>query len=103
MESFEIDLDGQTRRIKVVKDLCGHSIEPYLIHGEKSVPCIAVEDNTKMEEGEVFAIETFGTTGKGKVRERGETSHFMIEKNMFGKSNLFKSRKTRSLLAHIKQ
>lgn len=30
-----------------------------------------------MEEGEIYAIETFGTTGKGYVREDGECSHFM--------------------------
>jgi len=32
-----------------------------------------------MEEGEIFAIETFGSTGKGIVREDGECSHYMRE------------------------
>lgn len=27
------------------------------------------EDQTKMEEGEYFAIETFGSTGRGRVVE----------------------------------
>merc|ERR1712216_265832 len=31
----------------------------------------------KMEEGEFFAIETFGSTGKGYVREDLECSHYM--------------------------
>lgn len=30
-----------------------------------------------MEEGEVYAIETFGSTGKGLVLEDGECSHYM--------------------------
>jgi len=30
-----------------------------------------------MEEGEFFAIETFGSTGKGYVREDLECSHYM--------------------------
>ncbi len=30
-----------------------------------------------MEEGEFFAIETFGTTGKGYVREVGVARHAM--------------------------
>ena len=30
-----------------------------------------------MKEGEIYAIETFGTTGKGYVREDGECSHYM--------------------------
>ena len=29
-----------------------------------------------MEEGEYFAIETFGSTGRGKVIEQGEVSHY---------------------------
>lgn len=31
-----------------------------------------------MEEGEVFAIETFGTTGRGYVAEVGDCSHFAL-------------------------
>ena len=27
------------------------------------------DDNTKMEEGEYFAIETFGSTGRGRIVE----------------------------------
>ncbi len=34
-----------------------------------------------MEEGEIYAIETFGSTGKGYVHEDGECSHFMKEYN----------------------
>lgn len=34
---------------------------------------------TKMEEGEIYAIETFGSTGKGYVHEDGECSHYMRE------------------------
>lgn len=30
-----------------------------------------------MEEGEIYAIETFGSTGKGYVHEDGECSHYM--------------------------
>ena len=32
-----------------------------------------------MEEGEIYAIETFGTTGKGYVNEDFECSHYMKE------------------------
>jgi methionyl aminopeptidase len=30
-----------------------------------------------MEEGEVYAIETFGTTGKGYVMDQPDCSHYM--------------------------
>jgi methionine aminopeptidase len=37
------------------------------VEGEagKSVPIVKGGEGTKMEEGEFFAIETFGSTGKG--------------------------------------
>ena len=45
----------------------GHSIAPYQIHAGKSVPIVRGGETTKMEEGEFYAIETFGSTGKGYV------------------------------------
>ena len=44
----------------------------------ESVPIVkGGENSTKMEEGELFAIETFGSTGKGYVKEDLECSHYM--------------------------
>ncbi len=54
----------------------GHSIAPYQIHAGKSVPIVkGGEQGIKMEEGEVFAIETFGSTGRGYVVEDMECRH----------------------------
>lgn len=55
--------------VKVIENLSGHSINRYQIHGGKSVCLVKNEDQTKMEEGEYFAIETFGSTGRGRVIE----------------------------------
>lgn len=77
MESYEIELDGKTFQVKSIRNLNGHSIGPYRIHGGKSVPIVKGGEATKMEEGEFFAIETFGSTGKGYVREDLEVSHYM--------------------------
>ncbi|KAI9813890.1 MAG: Methionine aminopeptidase 2 [Phylliscum demangeonii] len=76
MESYEVEIRGTTFPVKAVRNLNGHSIEPYSIHGLKSVPIVKGGDQTKMEEGETFAIETFGSTGRGFVREDMETSHY---------------------------
>ncbi|KAK4121345.1 peptidase M24A, methionine aminopeptidase [Parathielavia appendiculata] len=76
MESYEVEIDGTTYPVKPIRNLNGHSILPYNIHGTKSVPIVKSNDSTKMEEGDVFAIETFGSTGEGKVREEGEVSHY---------------------------
>ena len=43
----------------------GHSIDPYRIHAGKSVPIVRGGVQTKMEEGEYYVIETFGSTGEG--------------------------------------
>ncbi|KAJ5546761.1 hypothetical protein N7494_004346 [Penicillium frequentans] len=69
MESYEVEIRGQTYPVKAVRDLSGHNIAQYQIHGGKSIPFVKTKDQTKMEEGEVFAIETFGSTGRGKTRD----------------------------------
>jgi methionyl aminopeptidase len=77
MESYEVELDGKTHQVKSICNLNGHSIGPYQIHAGKSVPIVKGGEATKMEEGEFFAIETFGSTGRGYVREDLEVSHYM--------------------------
>ena len=62
--------------VKPIANLSGHSINQYQIHGGKSVQLVKNNDQTKMEEGEYFAIETFGSTGRGHVVEAGECSHY---------------------------
>ena len=69
MESYEVELKGQPFPVKAIRNLNGHDIIQYSIHGGKSVPIVKSNDQTKMEEGEIFAIETFGSTGKGYVRD----------------------------------
>ena len=56
--------------MKAIENLSGHSINTYHIHGGKSILLVKNEDQTKMEEGEYFAIETFGSTGRGRIVEQ---------------------------------
>ncbi|KAJ5714115.1 uncharacterized protein N7483_011296 [Penicillium malachiteum] len=67
MESYEVEIRGQTYPVKAVRDLSGHNIRQYQIHGGKSIPFVRTKNQTKMEEGEVFAVETFGSTGRGRT------------------------------------
>lgn len=78
MESYECEINGTTYPIKSIRNLTGHTILPYNIHGGKSVPIVKSSDTTKMEEGDVFAIETFGSTGNGYVHDQGEVSHYAL-------------------------
>ncbi|KAE9409123.1 peptidase M24A, methionine aminopeptidase [Gymnopus androsaceus JB14] len=82
MESYEVEVGGKVfpdsliNISKTIQNLSGHSIGLYNIHAGKSVMLIKNDDPTKMEEGETFAIETFGSTGRGRVVESGDCSHY---------------------------
>ncbi len=79
IESKEIEIDGKVLNIKSIYDLSGHNIAPYIIHVNKAVPNIKINYNERMTEGEVFAIETFPTTGNGKIINDIFCNHYMIE------------------------
>ncbi|KAI0081102.1 methionine aminopeptidase 2-like protein [Panus rudis PR-1116 ss-1] len=76
MESYEVEIDGKLIPVKPIENLSGHDIHRYKIHGGKSIMLVKNDDPTKMEEGEYFAVETFGSTGRGRVVEEGEVSHY---------------------------
>jgi|TARA_B110000967_G_scaffold206463_2_gene253272 methionyl aminopeptidase len=65
MESHTVEINGKEFDVKCCRNLNGHSIAPYQIHAGKSVPIVRGGETTRMEEGEFYAIETFGSTGKG--------------------------------------
>ena len=69
MESYEVEIRGKSIPVKAVRSITGHDIKPYRIHAGKSIPFVRNNDQTKMEDGEVFAIETFGTTGRGYLHD----------------------------------
>lgn len=77
IESYEITLDGKTTEIKPVRNLNGHNMGLYQIHAGKSVPIVKNDEQTVMEEGEFYAIETFASNGKGQVTEDLDCSHYM--------------------------
>lgn len=63
--------------VKPIENLSGHSINKYQIHGGKSVMLVKNNDQTKMEEGDYFAIETFGSTGRGRIVESVSGRHLI--------------------------
>ncbi|XP_043267627.1 methionine aminopeptidase 2 isoform X2 [Venturia canescens] len=77
MESYEVEIDGKTYQVKSIRNLNGHSISPYRIHAGKTVPIVRGGEATRMEENEFYAIETFGSTGKGIVHDDSDCSHYM--------------------------
>ena len=99
MESFEVEIGGKIYPVKSVRNLNGHLIGQYHIHAGKSVPIVKNNDNTLMKEGEMYAIETFGSTGKGYVNEDMECSHYM--KDYDAKQIAIRNPKAKQLLSYI--
>ncbi|WXG43319.1 MAG: type II methionyl aminopeptidase [Promethearchaeati archaeon SRVP18_Atabeyarchaeia-1] len=54
---------------KPVKELTGHLLEQYEVHGPKIIPSVGSAGSSKLEEGEFYAVETFATNGSGSIHE----------------------------------
>lgn len=54
---------------KPIKQLTGHQLKEYELHGEKQVPCVGGKSEVLVEEGEVYAVETFASTGSGNITD----------------------------------
>ncbi|TFF84739.1 type II methionyl aminopeptidase [Candidatus Thorarchaeota archaeon] len=54
---------------KPVRQLSGHQLKEYELHSEKQVPCVSGKSEVLVEEGEVYAVETFASTGSGNVSD----------------------------------
>ncbi len=61
-----------------IRDLSGHQLDEYILHGSKNLPNIAVPHGSILEEGEAYALETFATTGTGSAHETGQYYIFSL-------------------------
>lgn len=62
----------ERRGYRPVSNLTGHGLGRYVLHQSPTIPNIAVNGGVVLEEGMVFAIEPFATTGSGHVREKAK-------------------------------
>lgn len=103
IESYEIELNQKVYPIKAISNLRGHSIQKYVIHGGKCVPIVKQSSEVDiMEEGELFAIETFASTGRGYVTSGNECSHYMRNINKKSAAGL-RLTSSQNLLAAINE
>ncbi len=63
---------------KPIKNLSGHKVDRYILHSYISIPNFNNNDQTKLEEGMVIAIEPFATTGIGLVKEGKPSSNYRL-------------------------
>jgi methionyl aminopeptidase len=92
IESYELE-NGTP--IKAVNGLGGHNILPYKVHGGKLILSCPHECqlNMKMEENEVYAVETFASTGYGEISqlELKQCNHWMLNDNLSIKNKTLKN------------
>ncbi|MFW9901598.1 MAG: type II methionyl aminopeptidase [Candidatus Thorarchaeota archaeon] len=50
-----------------IRELGGHQIERWTVHGKKSLPELGSQGGDIMEVGDVFSIEIFASTGEGSI------------------------------------
>ncbi len=55
-----------------IKDLSGHKIEPWQVHAAKEIPNVPMPTGPKFEEGEIFALECFASTGTGQIHRSSQ-------------------------------
>ena len=114
--SYEVDMGGAMMPIKPVKGIGGHNIGHYSIHDGKlilSEPDYELQGDQRMKEDEIYAIETYATTGMGIMTQNSEMNactHFMAadkadidnnraitkrDKKMFARTDLYRWLQTR--------
>jgi methionyl aminopeptidase len=64
-----IQQEIESRGYRPVANLTGHGLERFSLHTPPTIPNIGIKGGALIEEGMVFAIEPFATTGSGHVSE----------------------------------
>jgi methionyl aminopeptidase len=65
-----IQQEIESRGFRPVANLTGHGLARYQIHTPPTIPNLWFQDGSALEEGMVFAIEPFASTGSGRVTEK---------------------------------
>jgi methionyl aminopeptidase len=60
----------ESRGYRPISNLTGHGLDRYVLHRSPTIPNVGINGGTVLEEGMVFAIEPFATTGSGHVTEK---------------------------------
>ena len=61
-----------------VRNLTGHGLGRWKVHTPPQIPNYGERGGGVLEEGMVFAIEPFASTGRGYIREEGKAEVFMM-------------------------
>src|SRR5512136_1688542 len=65
-----IQKEIECRGYRPISNLTGHGLDRYILHRSPTIPNVGISGGVILEEGMVFAIEPFATTGSGHVGEK---------------------------------
>lgn len=71
-----IQLQIEQRGYHPIANLTGHGLDQYVIHCPPNIPNVGISGGAVLQEGMVFAIEPFASTGSGRVSERKRVEIF---------------------------
>ncbi|MBS3112117.1 type II methionyl aminopeptidase [Candidatus Woesearchaeota archaeon] len=77
-----IEETAKSYGFKVITNLSGHNLKPYIIHGGITIPNYNNGDKTKLKNNEVIAIEPFLIeNGSGLIKEGKSSSIYRLDSN----------------------
>ncbi len=82
-----------------IKELGGHQIERWIVHGKKALPELGNQKGDIMDEGDVFAVEIFASTGEGSVHLTNNS--FIYELNPYSGRVPLRRKTSKQILGHI--
>ncbi|MBS3123707.1 type II methionyl aminopeptidase [Candidatus Woesearchaeota archaeon] len=89
--------EAEAMGFTTVTNLCGHTLNRYVVHGGVSIPTFNNKDKRELQEDWQIAIEPFITAGHGLVKEKGQSTVFMV-----GKEQGVRSPYARKILDQVK-
>ncbi len=82
-----------------VRELGGHQIERWTVHGKKRLPELGSQGGDVMEAGEVFSIEIFASTGEGSVHNT--QSSYIYEINPYSGRVPLRRKTSKQILGYV--
>ena len=82
-----------------IRELGGHQIERWTVHGKKQLPELGSQGGDTMEEGDVFAVEIFASTGEGSIHNTNYS--YIYELNPYVGRVPLRRKTSKQLLGHI--
>ena len=82
-----------------IKELGGHQIERWTVHGKKQLPELGSQGGDTMEAGEVFSIEIFASSGEGSVHNTN--SSYIYELNPYAGRVPLRRKTSKQLLGFV--